>query len=149
MKYEIKKDLLTIVKDNKVYFKFENKENLTSLVDSLNNTTYIELLKNGDFSNFKNKKSVTQFFDKILDYFFEKKLSLSTFCFLLKKAILDEKNIDPQCGVHKIYIRFARNILDASSFEQIYKIVVCKIIHCITSSKHQHNIEMCMENYCL
>lgn len=147
--YEIRKDCIKILKDNIVYFKFESKQVLTSLVDTLNNTTYVELLKVGDFSNFRSKKNINQFFDQILAYFFEKKLNLSTFCWLLKKAVLDEKNVDPKCALHKIYIRFARNIVDAGSFEQMYKVLVCKIIACITSSKHEQNIEIFIKNYSL
>lgn len=145
--FKMKHDCITVLVDNVNCFQFNSKEILTSLVETLNNTCYVELLKMGDFSNFKTKKNVTLFFDQTLNYFFENNMQLNNFCWKLKKIVLDEKNANPKCGLYKIYTRFCKNIVDASSFEAIYKVLVCKILASFSSSKHEQNIEYFMENY--
>ena len=145
--FKIENDCITVEKDGIMYFQFESKEVLTSIVETFNNSVFLELIKQGDLSNFKSKKSIIDFYDQILAYYFEESISIPTLCQRLKKIVLDEKSVSPKCTLLKIYNRFAKNVVDSSSFEHLIKIFICKLITSFTCSKFEENIENFIKNY--
>ena len=145
--FNIENDCITVAKDEIMYFKFESKEVLTSIVESFNNSVFLELIKQGDLANFKSKKSIIDFYDQILAYYFEQSISIPTFCHRFKQIVLDEKQVNPKCTLLKIYNRFAKNVIDSASFEHLIKIFICKLISSFSSSKFVENIEKFIKNY--
>ena len=147
VKFAIENDSITVEKDQIIYFKFESKEVLTSIVETFNNSVFLELIKQGDLANFKSKKSIIEFYDQILSYYFEQSISIPTFCHRLKKIVLDEKQLNPKCTLLKIYNRFAKNVIESASFEHLIKLFISKLISSFSSSKYEENIEKFIKNY--
>ena len=145
--FSIENDCISIEKDEIMYFKFESKEVLSNIVETFNNSCFLELMKQGDLANFKSKKNIIDFFDQLLGYYFEQSITIPTLCYRLKKIVLDEKQVNPKCNLLKIYNRFAKNVIESASFEQLIKLFISKLISSFSSSKHEDNIEKFIKNY--
>lgn len=147
LNFSIENDCITVEKDEIMYFKFESKEVLSNIVETFNNSCFLELMKQGDLANFKSKKNIVDFFDQLMAYYFEQSITIPTFCYRLKKIVLDEKQVNPKCTLLKIYNRFAKNVIESASFEQLIKLFISKLISSFSSSKHEDNIEKFIKNY--
>ena len=145
--FSIDNDAISVVLDQDLLFKFDSKEVLNSIIESFNNSLFLELMKQGDLANFKSRKTLVDFFDKLIAYYFEQSITIQTFCLRLKKIVLDEKQVNTKCSLWKLYNGFAKNIIEPASFEQIVKIFISKLITRFSSSKYEENIDIFLKNY--
>ena len=145
--YLIEKDCITVRKDELTYFEFKSKEVLSSIIDTFNNTAIFDLMKQGDLANFKAKKTTVDFLDQLIGYYFDQAITIPTFCSRIKSIMLGEKQLNTKCNLVKIFNKFAKNVIEPSSFEQLIKLFILKLIASFSSSKHQENIEQFIKNY--
>ena len=132
-------------------FTITDRLNIINFIEKFQNTLLNEYISTV-FSHYRYKKMVIRFLNQLLEIFSRNKYTLDAFAKDLSTEFLnlDSSNYaKKESELGRCLSNFARNTIDAGSFDAVFHTFISKLIISYTTNLYKEHIKSFMENYSL
>lgn len=151
IKFEYKDNKLTISHRETVCCIFETRAHFKKVIDSFSTVILHELLKKS-FISIRPKRTVLEFYDKLVELFLKEKSTLPVFVkkvsdIFKKQAFPNSINQLEDSILSNLVYKFIRNTIDCSEFSLFYQLFVTKLIIYMNSCYNIEDIDVFLTAY--